>query len=92
MRLVDGVVLDLLENPVEADDNIETVHYQTDADEADQRDLIVAEPASDPSRPVDPWNRRWRWARELVIPRDAGKGSARYAGSKEIIEGECKRG
>ena len=62
--MTDGMVLDLLEYPVEADDEVETVHDQTDADETYQGDLVVAEPASDAGRTVDSWNIcRWWWAR-----------------------------
>lgn len=53
--MADGVVFDLLENPVEADDKVEAVHDETDADETDECDLIVAEPAPDAGRPVDAW-------------------------------------
>ena len=68
--MADRVVLDLLEYPVEADDEVETVHDQTDADQTDQCDLVVAEPASDAGGAVDTRDvGRW-WSRELVIPGD----------------------
>ena len=90
--MTDWVVLDLLEDSVEADDEVETVHDETDAHETDQRNLVVAQSASDTGRPVDAWHRRRRWARERVVPRGTRRGRAGYYGCEEVIEGECERG
>lgn len=87
----DGVVLDLLKDPVQADDKVEAVHDQADADEADQRDLLVAEHRTDARRAVDP-------RQEVVRPWDIAVplcGRARGAGDErgeEVVKRECERG
>lgn len=40
------MVFDFLENPVQADDEVEAVHNEAHTDEADERELLVAESAA----------------------------------------------
>ena len=48
-----GVILDLLEDPVQADDKVEAVHDEADPNEAYQRELFVAQRTADATRAID---------------------------------------
>ena len=47
------MVLDLLEDPVQADDKVEAVHDEADPNEAYQRELFVAQRTADATRAID---------------------------------------
>ena len=47
------MILDLLEDPVQADDKVEAVHDEADPNEAYQRELFVAQRTADATRAID---------------------------------------
>lgn len=88
-----GVVLDLLEDAVEADDEVEAVHDEADADEAHERELLVAQRAADARRAVEPGEHRAAARlRVLAVPRDRGGRRAGDDGGEEVVKRECERG
>ena len=73
-------VLDLFEYPVEADDQAHAVHDQPKANEADQRELVPADPTTDATDVRD----CWRWGK-LIVPFLSGF-RARNDRGKVIVE------
>ena len=86
------MVLDLLEDAIEADDQVEAVHQQPDADEADERELVVAQRVADAALVPAEVAERARRARDAAVPRDRVVRRAGHDRGEEVVEAERERG
>lgn len=82
------MMLDLLEYPEEADDQIEAIHDEADADETNQRELLVterlAERALDASEISDGTN----GTTDAAIPGHGGGVGTWDSGGEEVVEAQ----
>jgi hypothetical protein len=84
------MVLDLFEYAEEADDEVDAVHDQADADETYQRRLVVADAVTQTvfKRAETAVRRTW----ELIVPRYSRGSDARDEGGEEVVEAEGEGG
>lgn len=83
------VVFHLLEDAEERDEEVEAIHHQTDAHQADERHLVVTQRIANTTfETVDAV--RESWAGKLAVPRSAGLRGAGDEGSEEIVKRECE--
>lgn len=78
------MILDLFKYSEQTDDEVGAVHDETKHDEADQRELAVADRISDLP---NVWRIEW-WSGQLTVPRDVASGCAWYGGSEIVVEAE----
>ncbi len=82
------MVLDLFKNPEKADNKISAVEHDAGKDDADERDLVVADPV--PDGPVARgYHRR---SLDAVPPQRRVRRDAAQRGREVVVEAERERG